>query len=193
MRLFSRVKLVELDTSSLSKRAIGDYLGEGHALNIKVMHYFVDMLDFRGRGFVPALRSFLQCFRLPGEAQKIDRLMEKFADRYTENNPSIFAKSADIAYTMAYSVIMLNTDMYSTQVKNKMDKAAFIRNNRPIITSMENDKIEKFLEDIYDDIASREIVLEEEQLVFLNNNLPKSKPKLTQGKRKNNRRWFSFK
>ena len=34
-----------------------------------------------------ALRVFLAGFRLPGEAQKIDRLMLKFAQRYFENNP----------------------------------------------------------------------------------------------------------
>jgi brefeldin A-inhibited guanine nucleotide-exchange protein len=60
---------------------------------------------------------------------QIDRIMEKFADRYCENNPDIFAK-ADTAYTLAYSVIMLNTDQHSKQIKNRMDKAAFIKNNR---------------------------------------------------------------
>lgn len=51
-----------------------------------IMHAFVDMMDFRGLGFVDALRTFLQSFRLPGEAQKIDRYMLKFADKYMANN-----------------------------------------------------------------------------------------------------------
>ena len=59
--------------------------------------------------------------RLPGEAQKIDRLMEKFAERYLKCNPSSF-KSADVAYVLAYSVIMLNTDLHNPQVKKKMSK-----------------------------------------------------------------------
>ena len=46
------------------------------------MHAFVDMLDFTGLQFVDSLRVFLQAFRLPGEAQKIDRYMLKFAARY---------------------------------------------------------------------------------------------------------------
>lgn len=50
------------------------------------MYNYVDQLDFCGRDFVSALRSFLEGFRLPGEAQKIDRLMEKFAARYLECN-----------------------------------------------------------------------------------------------------------
>jgi brefeldin A-inhibited guanine nucleotide-exchange protein len=55
--------------------------------------------------------------------------MEKFADRYCDNNQDVFAK-ADTAYTLAFSIIMLNTDLHSSQIKNKMDKDAFIRNNR---------------------------------------------------------------
>lgn len=60
-------------------------------------------------------------FRLPGEAQKIDRLMEKFAERFVSCNPDAF-KSADVAYVLAYSVIMLNTDAHNPQVKVKMSQ-----------------------------------------------------------------------
>ena len=66
-------------------------------------------------------RMFLDGFRLPGEAQKIDRLMEKFAERYVNCNGETF-KSADVAYVLAYSVIMLNTDAHNPQVKTKMTK-----------------------------------------------------------------------
>lgn len=35
-------------------------------------------------------RQFLWSFRLPGEAQKIDRMMEAFASRYCQCNPGVF-------------------------------------------------------------------------------------------------------
>lgn len=35
-------------------------------------------------------RQFLWSFRLPGEAQKIDRMMEAFAQRYCQCNPGVF-------------------------------------------------------------------------------------------------------
>lgn len=46
------------------------------------MHAYIDAMDFSGLKFDDAIRMFLLDFRLPGEAQKIDRLMEKFAERY---------------------------------------------------------------------------------------------------------------
>jgi len=54
--------------------------------NVAIMHAFVDHLDFRDLPFVDALRLFLQSFRLPGESQKIDRFMLKFAERYMAGN-----------------------------------------------------------------------------------------------------------
>ena len=52
------------------------------ARGVQVMHSYVDAMDFTGIKFDDAIRMFLLDFRLPGEAQKIDRLMEKFAERY---------------------------------------------------------------------------------------------------------------
>jgi hypothetical protein len=40
--------------------------------------------------------------------------------------------SADAPYVLAYSIIMLTTDLHSPQVKNKMTKEQFIKNNRGI-------------------------------------------------------------
>ena len=45
--------------------------------------------------------------------------MEKFAEQYVGCNADAF-KSADVAYVLAYSVIMLNTDAHNPQVKSKM-------------------------------------------------------------------------
>lgn len=63
--------------------------------NVTTMHAFVDQIDFVGLDFLDALRLFLQAFRLPGESQKIDRFMLKFAARYMEQNPqtSLFANA----------------------------------------------------------------------------------------------------
>lgn len=83
------------------------------------MHAYVDSFDFQGMEFDEAIRAFLQGFRLPGEAQKIDRIMEKFAERYCKCNPKAFS-NADTAYVLGYSVILLNTDAHNPMVKNKV-------------------------------------------------------------------------
>ena len=158
-----------------------------------VMYAYVDCFDFCGKDFVAALRCLLSYFRLPGESQKIDRIMEKFAGRYCETNPryrivlwqscdshmsyslGIFA-SADTAYVLAYSIIMLTTDLHSDkvtmtyshthfmymQVKSKMTKEDYIKMNRGINDSQ--DLPRQYLEAIYDEIASSEIKLKTSSL-----------------------------
>lgn len=150
-----------LRNDRLDKAMIGEYLGEGDPENIAIMHAFVDLMDFSKLRFVDALRRFLQCFRLPGEAQKIDRFMLKFAQRYVENNPNAFA-NADTAYVLAYSVIMLNTDQHSSKLKGRrMTKEDFIKNNRGINDNQ--DLPDEYLGAIFDEIANNEIVLDTER------------------------------
>ncbi|XP_055681945.1 brefeldin A-inhibited guanine nucleotide-exchange protein 1 [Lutzomyia longipalpis] len=140
----------------LDKTVIGDYLGENDDHCKKVMCAYIDAMDFDELDIVAALRHFLEGFRLPGEAQKIDRLMEKFASRYCDCNPNntLFA-SADTVYVLAFSVIMLTTDLHSPQVKNKMTKEQYIKLNRGISDS--KDLPEEYLSQIYDEIAGHEI------------------------------------
>ncbi|KAJ3359472.1 guanine nucleotide exchange protein for ADP-robosylation factor [Kappamyces sp. JEL0680] len=148
-----------LETDGLNKSMIGDFLGEGEEENIAIMHAFVEEFAFVDQGFVDSLRSFLQSFRLPGEAQKIDRFMLKFAEIYLKGNPDTFS-SADTAYVLAYSVIMLNTDQHNAQVKRKMTKQDFLKNNRGIDGG--KDIPEAFLGGIFDEIANNEIIMKDE-------------------------------
>ncbi|PHH70209.1 hypothetical protein CDD80_6166 [Ophiocordyceps camponoti-rufipedis] len=149
-----------LNEDKLDKAQIGEFLGEGDQQNIDIMHAFVDSMDFTRKRFVDALRQFLQSFRLPGEAQKIDRFMLKFAERYVMGNPNAFA-NADTAYVLAYSVIMLNTDQHSSKIAKRMSKEEFIKNNRGI---NDNSNLpDDYLISIYDEIASNEIVLTSER------------------------------
>ncbi|CAG7873476.1 unnamed protein product [Brassica rapa] len=142
------------DTTSLNPTMIGDYLGEREEFPMKVMHAYVDSFDFKEMNFGEAIRFFLRGFRLPGEAQKIDRIMEKFAERFCKCNPNSFS-SADTAYVLAYSVIMLNTDAHNIMVKEKMTKADFIKNNRGIDDG--KDLPEEYLGALYDQVVKNEI------------------------------------
>lgn len=144
----------------IDKKALGEFLGEGDDENKEIMAAFVDGMEFGRTRFVDALRRFLQAFRLPGEAQKIDRLMLKFAEKYCAGNPNAFA-NADTAYVLGYSVIMLNTDQHSSQVKKRMTIEDFIKNNRGINDgqSLPDD----YLQGIFDEIQQNEIVLDSER------------------------------
>lgn len=148
-------KFLYQNSDKLDKTTLGEFVGD--LQNKEIMYLFVNQMNFAEKDIVAALRHFLDHFRLPGEAQKIDRLMEKFAARYCETNPNnkLF-HSADVAYVLSYSIIILTTDLHSPQIKNRMTKEQYIRMNQPT-DSKEKGLPEEFLSQIYDEIASSEI------------------------------------
>ncbi|KAA8495658.1 Brefeldin A-inhibited guanine nucleotide-exchange protein 3 [Porphyridium purpureum] len=143
-------------TAGLDATTVGEYLGEVDAFNVAVMHAYTDAIDFQHLEFDEALRRYLMRFRLPGESQKIERIIEKFAHRYCECNPETFA-NADTALILGYSIIMLNTDQHNEQVKKKMSKDEFVRNNRGINDG--RDLHPAFLGGIYDRILAQPLKL----------------------------------
>jgi hypothetical protein len=56
----------------------------------------VRQFDFETLTLDRALRKFVTAFKLPGEAQMIDRLMEAFARHFCTCNPGVF-RNADAA------------------------------------------------------------------------------------------------
>ncbi|KAE8721996.1 Brefeldin A-inhibited guanine nucleotide-exchange protein 5 [Hibiscus syriacus] len=146
------------NTPTLDKAMIGDYLGQQEEFSLAVIHAYVDSITFSGIKFDIAIREFLKGFYLPGEAQKIDRIMEKFAERYCADNPGLF-KNAGTAYVLAYAVIMLNTDAHNPMVWPKMSKSDFIHMN-----TMYDPEVcapAELLEEIYDSIVKEEIKMKD--------------------------------
>ncbi|KAI4965898.1 hypothetical protein ZWY2020_047889 [Hordeum vulgare] len=116
----------------LDKVKIGEFLGDPDEFNLKVLKEFTDTFDFAGSILDTALRTFLETFRLPGESQKIQRVLEHFSERFYEQQTQEVFATKDAAFILCYSVIMLNTDLHNPQVKKKMSEDDFIRNNRAI-------------------------------------------------------------
>ncbi|XP_008233654.1 PREDICTED: ARF guanine-nucleotide exchange factor GNOM-like [Prunus mume] len=147
-------------TSGLDKNLVGDFLGNHDEFCIQVLHEFAGTFDFQDMNLDTALRLFLETFRLPGESQKIQRVLEAFSERYYEQSPQILANK-DAALLLSYSIIMLNTDRHNAQVKKKMTEEDFIRNNRHINGG--DDLPREFLSELYHSICKNEIRTTPEQ------------------------------
>ncbi|GBG24000.1 Brefeldin A-inhibited guanine nucleotide-exchange protein 1 [Hondaea fermentalgiana] len=140
-----------LKTPGLDKAAVGEYLSEDPAykpFNHEVMQAYLASFDFAGVRIDRALRMFLASFRLPGEAQRVDRVVEAFGKQlYAQNttpapeghedadeDARCIFRSADAAYIFAFSIIMLHTDLHNQGItaEKKMKLHEFVRNNRNI-------------------------------------------------------------
>ncbi|KAJ8793367.1 hypothetical protein J1605_019418 [Eschrichtius robustus] len=143
----------------LNKTVIGDYLGERDEFNIKVLQAFVELHEFADLNLVQALRQFLWSFRLPGEAQKIDRMMEAFAARYCLCNPGVF-QSTDTCYVLSFAIIMLNTSLHNHNVRDKPTAERFVTMNRGINEG--GDLPEELLRNLYESIKNEPFKIPED-------------------------------
>ena len=179
-------------TPGLDRRRIGEYIGGHEALQLSTLDKFVETFRFdeiKGAkggkgggggvggdggdaeiggvedapvGMDDALRCFLDGFLLPGEAQQIARILEKFSLAFYQHCPGPLT-TPDAAYVLAYAVIMLNTDAHNVQVQKKMTKEEFIRNLRGVNGG--KDLPPTYLSSLYDSITSHEIRMTSDQLV----------------------------
>eukprot|EP00753_Platysulcus_tardus_P014511 PLAT4385.1.p1 GENE.PLAT4385.1~~PLAT4385.1.p1 ORF type:complete len:445 (-),score=150.21 PLAT4385.1:127-1302(-) len=147
-------------TKGVNKDSLGEWLGDIGELHAEALKSYVQQFQFKDMPFELALRYYLSRFKLPGEAQKIDRLVEEFGQHYYACNPAQFS-SSDTVGILAFSTIMLNTDLHNAMVRRKMTKPQFVRNNRGIDDG--SDLPAPMLEALYDSIAASEIRTERER------------------------------
>ena len=87
-----------------------------NGFNMAVLDAYVDQFDLGNMTFDHALRFFIASFRLPGEAQKIERILQTFAKKYHTCNPGLFGNE-DTPFVLAFSIVMLNTDVHNAVSK----------------------------------------------------------------------------
>ncbi|KAL1944754.1 hypothetical protein VTO73DRAFT_3184 [Trametes versicolor] len=145
------------NSARIDKRLLGDFISRPD--NIDVLKEFLRLFDFKGKPAVEALRELLESFRLPGESQQINRIAETFAEVYFATEPE-GVKSQDAIYVLTYSIIMLNTDQHSLQVRKRMTLEDYMRNLKGVNDG--SDFAMDYLQNIYDSIRKQEIVMPEE-------------------------------
>ncbi|KAG9270355.1 IQ motif and SEC7 domain-containing protein 1 [Astyanax mexicanus] len=126
-----------LERKGLSRQMIGEFLGNRQKqFNKDVLDCVVDEMDFSGMDLDDALRKFQAQIKVQGEAQKVERLIEAFSQRYCVCNPALVRQfqNPDTIFILAFAIILLNTDMYSPSVKadRKMKLDDFIKNLRGV-------------------------------------------------------------
>ncbi|KAF7209307.1 transcript variant X2 [Nothobranchius furzeri] len=131
-----------LERKGLSRQMIGEFLGNRQKqFNKDVLDCVVDEMDFSGMDLDDALRKFQAQIKVQGEAQKVERLIEAFSQRYCVCNPTLVRQfqNPDTIFILAFAIILLNTDMYSPNIKaeRKMKLDDFIKNLRGVDNGQE--------------------------------------------------------
>ncbi|XP_058144582.1 IQ motif and SEC7 domain-containing protein 1 isoform X1 [Dasypus novemcinctus] len=156
-----------LQRKGLSRQMIGEFLGNRQKqFNRDVLDCVVDEMDFSAMELDEALRKFQAHIRVQGEAQKVERLIEAFSQRYCICNPGVVRqfRNPDTIFILAFAIILLNTDMYSPNVKpeRKMKLEDFVKNLRGVDDG--EDIPREMLIGIYERIRKRELKTSEDHV-----------------------------
>ncbi|AES76730.2 ARF guanine-nucleotide exchange factor GNOM protein [Medicago truncatula] len=149
-------------TPGLDKKALGEYLGDPDSFYLEVLREFTETFHFNGMVLDTGLRFFLESFWLPGESQKIERVLDAFSNRFYDQQSSDLFASKDTVLILCYSLIMLNTDHHNAQVKKKMTEEEFIKNNRTINSGQ--DLPREYLSELFQSITNNAIVMKQTEL-----------------------------
>ncbi|MEQ2269196.1 IQ motif and S7 domain-containing protein 3 [Xenotaenia resolanae] len=126
-------------------------------------------MDFSGMELDEALRKFQAHVRVQGEAQKVERLIEAFSQRYCMCNPDVVQQfhNPDTIFILAFAVVLLNTDMYSPNIKphRKMGLDDFIRNLRGVDDGADIPR--ETVAGIYERIQQRELRSNEDHVTYV--------------------------
>ncbi|KAL6717130.1 hypothetical protein ACLMJK_005045 [Lecanora helva] len=121
--------LIRLE-EAVSRGAVATILSQSNDEFFKnVLRSYMRGFKFFGDPLDMSTRKLLMEVELPKETQQIDRVLQAFANRYHECNPGVYA-SPDEAYFIAFSILILHTDVFNRNNKHKMQKHDYTKNAR---------------------------------------------------------------
>ena len=116
-------------------------------LDATLLSSFMEGLDMTGLDLLDALRMlFSECGTVFNQGG-LDNALLAFAERFFHihsTSEGLLFDSSDQIYTLAFYIILLNTDAHDSKVHKKMNCAKFIRNMYPLGLSFPRGMLEDF-------------------------------------------------
>uniref|UniRef100_A0A8R1XVW0 PH and SEC7 domain-containing protein 3 n=1 Tax=Onchocerca volvulus TaxID=6282 RepID=A0A8R1XVW0_ONCVO len=106
---------------------VAAHLSKINEFGISVAEEYCALFNFSGIRLDAALRDFLSRFCLLGGTQERTHIIEHFAKRYYECNPTLF-RSADQVHALTCALLLLNSDLHGPNVGRRMSSRDFVDN-----------------------------------------------------------------
>jgi|GEM_PF-4304683 len=137
---------------------VGEVLGDPDQQKLQILKEFTSQMgeDFEDKSIDEALRIYTERFRVPGESQKIDRIMDSFGEVFITHNQNIEgvlgdSKGESVSAAATFT-LALNTSLHNPNVK---DKDKFTKES---FAKIARDSIQKAISDvIYENIQKTQL------------------------------------
>lgn len=128
------IKLLSLSLYDGSCRSVSHYnaaswIGDAGDERALVRKAYLDLFDWTDLSVLAAVRDLCERLYMKAESQQLDRIVDSFADRWCECNPLHAFGNPSVIYTLAYSILLLNTDHHSEEYAagKKMPRSQYVQ------------------------------------------------------------------
>ena len=110
-------------------------LGENYILSKLILEEYAKTFEFRGLDIISAYELYVYTFNVTGEQFHIYNFIEQFSSKYYLDNQNLTKEnnfyfiSKDEVFTLAYSIMILNTDLHNPNISTHMTPEEFIKSN----------------------------------------------------------------
>ncbi|EAY02794.1 Sec7 domain containing protein [Trichomonas vaginalis G3] len=140
---------------------IGEFFALKNDFAIETLKYYLDLFKFETMDFDESIRTFLVSFKLAGEGQIVDRILDNFSQKYHLCHPGEF-KSASAIHLLAYAWVMLQTSMFNRNAtKDSFDQFRSMLSGQNDGGNFD----EEFLKQIYQSVSRFSVPAEQEHKI----------------------------
>lgn len=114
---------------SVPHQEAASWIGDNGIERALVRNAYMSKFFWHGLSILGAIRGLCDRLYLKAESQQLDRIIDAFAERWCECNPMHGFKNPSVVYTLAYSILLLNTDHHSEEysASKKMPRSQYIQ------------------------------------------------------------------
>lgn len=121
-------------TTDLPKQELAAFLGAEERGELR--SFYLKCFDFKDLGILASLRLLCDRLYMRAESQHLDRIIDSFSERWAECNPKNPYRSTSHVYTLAYSIMLLNTDMNCADPSVRMSRTKYVQTTFRAITAL---------------------------------------------------------
>lgn len=144
----------------ISKDALGAFFAKNDDAHKKILQNYINLFDFSYLSIDQSIRLFLSSFRIVGEGQIVDRLLDMFSVAFYDSHKDTFFHDAASVHLFSVAWLMLHTSMHNKNVVKKDTLTDFLS----LLKGQNNneDYDTQFLTDIYNSVKRSKILIEED-------------------------------
>lgn len=108
------------------------------AVHDETLKCYMDFFDFSGLRIEAAFRRLCAKLYLKAESQQLDRILAEFGRRYWEDNSGGIWSSPQLVHSIAFSIMLLNTDLHVADVPRRMTRSEYVTNTMGAVHALDD-------------------------------------------------------